>query len=139
MTKLNPKQERFCTEFIQSGSSSEAYRKAFGVTNDNAARASSSRLLKNPAIQARLSELQAQVANEKILTAQEIQERLSAVARREVYETVTLPNGQQVQKPTSIRDAVRALELLAKINALFITRQEIELNGVMPVMIVDDI
>lgn len=138
MTKLNPKQERFCTEFIQSGSSSEAYRKAFGVTNDNTARASSSRLLKNPAIQARLVELQAQVANEKILSAQEIQERLSAVARREVYETVTLPNGQQVQKPTSIRDAVRALELLAKINALFITRQEIELNGVMPVLIHDD-
>lgn len=135
---LNPKQEKFCIEYLQSGNAAAAYKSAFGIANDNAARASSSRLLKNPAIQARLSELQAQVVSEKILSAQEIQERLSAVARREVYETVTLPNGQQVQKPTSIRDAVRALELLAKINALFITRQEIELNGVMPVLIHDD-
>ena len=136
---LNVKQEKFCIEYLQSGNAAAAYKAAFGIANDNAARASSSRLLKNPAIQARLSELQAQVANEKILSAQEIQERLSAVARREVYETVTLPNGQQVQKPTSIRDATRALELLAKINGMFITRQEVDLQGVLPVMIVDDI
>ena len=136
---LNVKQEKFCVEYLQSGNAATAYKAAFGITNDNAARASSSRLLKNPAIQSRLSELQAQVANEKILSAQEIQERLSAVARREVYETVTLPNGQQVQKPTSIRDATRALELLAKINGMFITRQEVDLQGVLPVMIVDDI
>lgn len=136
---LNPKQEKFCIEYLQSGNAAAAYKSAFGIVNDNAARASSSRLLKNPAIQARLSELQAQVTNEKILSAQEIQERLSSVARREVYETVTLPNGQQVQKPTSIRDATRALELLAKINGMFISRQEVDLQGVMPVVIHDDI
>lgn len=135
---LNPKQQRFCVEYLKTGNAAQSYKLAFGISNDNAARASSCRLLKNPEIQARLAELQAEVANEKILSAQEIQERLSAIARREVYETVTLPNGAQFQKQTSIRDSARALELLAKINGLFVNRQEVELSGVLPVVINDD-
>lgn len=136
---LKPKQERFCVEYLKTGNAAQSYKLSFGISNDNAARASSCRLLKSAAIQNRLSELQAEINNEKILTAQEIQERLSSIARREATETITLPNGEQVQKATSIRDATRALELLAKINGMFITRQEVDLNGVLPVFIQDDI
>lgn len=136
---LNPKQERFCVEYLKTGNAAQSYKLSFGISNDNAARASSCRLLKSSAIQNRLSELQAEINNEKILTATEIQERLSSIARREATETITLPNGEQVQKATSIRDATRALELLAKINGMFITRQEVDLNGVLPVFIQDDI
>lgn len=136
---LKPKQERFCVEYLKTGNAAQSYKLSFGISNDNAARASSCRLLKSSAIQNRLSELQAEINNEKILTAQEIQERLSSIARREATETITLPNGEQVQKATSIRDATRALELLAKINGMFITRQEVDLNGVLPVFIQDDI
>lgn len=135
---LNPKQEKFCVEYLKSGNATSAYKAAFGIVNDNTARANSSRLLKNPAIQKRLSDLQAEINDGAICDAKEIQERLSAIARREVTETVTLPNGEQVQKQTSIRDATRALELLAKISGMFITRQEVELNGVLPVVIADD-
>lgn len=136
---LSPKQEKFCIEYLRCGNATAAYKAAYSVTNDGTARVSACKLLKNPAIQARLAELQAEVANEKICTVQEIQERLSAVARREVYEIITLPNGVQVQKQTSIRDSVRALELLAKINSLFVVKQEIDLSGSLPVIIHDDI
>lgn len=135
---LNPKQERFCVEYLKSGHASSAYKSAFGIVNDGTARANASRLLKSVEIRKRLSELQAEINNEKILSAQELQERLSAIARREVYETITLPTGQQVQKQTSIRDATRALELLARISGMFVNRQEIELNA-LPVVIRDDI
>lgn len=135
---LNPMQEKFCIEYIQSGHGKASYKAAFGVTNDGTARVNASRLLKNPEIQARLAELQAQVADKKVCAAREIQERLSSIARRELYETITLPNGEQTQKPTSIRDATRALELLAKINGMFVTKQEIELNGIVPTVIIDD-
>ena len=136
---LKPKQERFCVEYLKTGNAAQSYKLSFGISNDNAARASSCRLLKSSAIQNRLSELQAEINNEKILTATEIQERLSAIARREATETITLPNGEQVQKATSIRDATRALEMLAKINGMFITRQEVDLKALVPVTILDDI
>jgi hypothetical protein len=95
--------------------------------------------LKNPEVQERLKELQSEIESQKICAASEIQERLSSIARRELYETITLPTGQQVQKQTSIRDSVRALELLAKINGLFISKAEVDILGVIPVVIRDDI
>lgn len=137
--KLTAQQEKFCLAFVQSGNAAEAYRQAYSVTNTGTAKANGSRLLKNPAVQSRIAELQAKVEDEKICTAKEIKERLSAIARRALTETVTLPNGEQVQKPTSIRDATRALELLAKASGMFITKQELEISGNVPVVIHDDI
>lgn len=135
---LSPQAEKFCVEYVATGNGKASYQSAFEVTNSGTARVNASKLLKRPEIQARLSELQAEMASAKICRATEIQERLSAVARRELYETVTLPNGEQVQKQTSIRDSVRALELLAKINSMFISKAEVDLQGIMPVIIKDD-
>lgn len=136
---LNPMQEKFCVEYIQSGNGKASYKAAFGVTNDGTARVNASKLLRNPEVQERLKELQTELESQKICAATEIQERLSAIARRELYETITLPTGQQVQKQTSIRDSVKALELLAKVSGLFVTKKEIDLKGLTPVVIVDDI
>lgn len=135
---MTPKQERFCVEYLSTGNAAEAYQRAYGGGRDSA-RTKASALLRKANIQARLSELQAEVVSEKILTATEIQERLSSIARRELYETITLPNGEQVQKQTSIKDSCRALELLAKVNGMFITRQEVDIKSLVPVTILDDI
>lgn len=134
---LSPMKERFCIEYLASGNGKGSYMKAFGVTNEGTARVNASKLLRATEIQARLQELQAEMASAKICRATEIQERLSAVARRELYETVTLPNGEQVQKQTSIRDSVKALELLAKINGMFVSKAEVEFSGT-PIIIKDD-
>ena len=138
MTNLNPKQERFCCEFIACGNATSAYKAAYGAVSGNTARVNASRLLADTRIQERLKELQAEVANERICSVQEIQERLSSIARRELYEVVTLPNGEQVQRPVAIRDATRALELLAKASGMFVQRQEVDMK-VTPVVIRDDI
>lgn len=135
---MTPKQEKFCVEYLSTSNAAEAYQRAYGGGRDSA-RTKASALLRKANIQARLSELQAEVVSEKILTAQEIQERLSSIARREATEIVTLPNGAQVQKQTSIRDATRALEILAKVNGMFITRQEVDLKALVPVTVIDDI
>lgn len=137
--KLTAQQEKFCIEYLKHGNAAQAYKAAYSVTNTGTAKANGSRLLKNPLVQSRIAELQAKVENEKICSAREIQERLSSIARRELYETITLPNGAQVQKPTSIRDATRALELLAKASGLFISKAEVDLQGVLPVVIRDDV
>lgn len=139
MKKLSPKQEKFCQEFLCCGNASEAYKRAYGVTNDNTSRPNASKLLDNPAVQARLDELRAEVADAAICTAKEIQERLTQIARRELYDEIFLPNGEQTRRRTSIRDSTRALELLAKIGGMFVTKAEVDLNGALPVVITDDV
>ena len=135
---LNPMQEKFCVEYVASGNGKASYMKAFEVSNSGTARVQASKLLHRPDIQTRLKELNAEIADSDICSAREIQKRLSQIARRELYETITLPNGAQVQKQTSIRDACRALEMLGKINQMFVAKSEVELNGTLPVVILRD-
>ena len=126
---MNPKQENFLREYAKTGNAGQAYQIAFGLSNANAARASSSRLLKSPD----------ELASDSICQAKEIQERLTQIARNEVTETIYLPNGSSVQKPVAVKDRIRALELLAKINCMFVNKSEVDLKGVAPIVIVDDI
>ena len=135
---LNIQQEKFCVEFVSNGGNGQqAYQAVYGA-DANTARVNASRLLKKPEVQERLKELQAEANSEKILSAQELKERLSAIGRREVTETIFLPNGEQVQKPVAIRDAIRAMETLARISGLYATKPDTEIKNQV-VVIVDDI
>ena len=136
--KMTARQEKFCEEYLQSGNATAAYQAAYGGKSDSS-RASASALLRNANIRSRLAELQAAVTNEKILSAQEIQTLLSSIGRREVMEQIYLPNGEQVQRPVSVRDSIMALQTLAKIQGLFVSKAEVELSGAVPVVIHDDI
>ena len=98
---LTVKQERFCIEYVKSGNATLAYMTAYGQKKSDSARAAASALLRNVKVQSRIKELDEKILDEKILDAKEIQTRLSAIARREVFETVTLPTGEQVQKQIS--------------------------------------
>lgn len=139
MTNLNPKQVQFCCEFIACGNATAAYKAAYGAVSDNTARANASRLLADNRIQERLKEMQAEVVSEKICSAIELQEFLSRVVRREVEEILYLPSGEQVKRPNSVRDALKAAETLARISGLFISKAEVELTGAMPIVICDDV
>ncbi len=136
---LNVQQEKFCVEFVSNGGNGQqAYQAVYGA-DANTARVNASRLLKKPEVQERLKELQAEANSDKILSAQELKERLSAIARREVTETIFLPNGEQVQKKTSVKDAIRALETLARISGLYATKPaDVDVKNQV-VVIVDDI
>ena len=135
---LNVQQENFVAEFVANGGNgTQAYQAVYN-SDKATARANASRLLRKPEVQTRLKEIQAEVTNPKILTAQELQERLSAVARREVSETVLTPHGKLIEKPVSIRDSLVAMQTLARISGLYVNKQEIELSAVMPVVIHDD-
>lgn len=129
------RQEKFCLEFAKHGNATEAYLTAYGTDNERTAGVQASRLLKKPSVQERLKEIQEEIANAKIADVREVQEGLTAIARRELYETVILPNGEQVQKQTTIKDALKALELLCKIHCLFVTKQELNVQSNAPIVI----
>ena len=133
--KLNPKQEKFCCEFVKSGNAGGSYQKIYGTSNSATAATNANRLLKNADIQSRLKEIQDELASTKIANARELQERLTQVIRREIAEEQILPSGERVQKQVGIRDMIRAVELLCRIQGLFINRSEVDLKTATPIVI----
>ena len=131
---LNPKQEKFCLEYATTGNATESYQSAYQMTDESIAATNASRLLRNAKVQKRLKEISDELSSQKIMDAEEIQKRLTAIARGEVDEELILKNGEHVRKQAAIRDVLRALELLAKIKGLFVTKVEGNFSGV-PIVI----
>ena len=132
---LNPKQAAFCAEYVASGVARTAYQQVYQCT-EHSARVNAAKLMRRADIRERIEELQREMCTERIASATEIQQRLTRIARREETETVYLPNGSQVQRAAPIRESLKALELLAKMKGLFITRQEIDLQSVVKKIII---
>ena len=131
---LNPKQEIFCLEYSKSGNATEAYRTAYGATTESIAATNASRLIRNAKIQSRLKELADELSSEKIMDAREVQERLTAIARGEVTEEIFL-NGERTQRQATIRDKLKAIELLCRVQGLFLSKTDINVSGLVPVVI----
>lgn len=131
---LNVRQENFCLEYASNGNATEAYLKAYGTMDFTAAASSASKLLRNSKVKTRLKELADELASKKIATAQELQERLTAIIRGEVTEETILPNGERLQKKVAVRDVLRAVETLCRIQGLFVVKQEVNFKSA-PVII----
>ena len=124
MGKLTVKQEKFCLEYAKTGNATKSYLTAYSKENSySAAGVESCRLLKNPKIKARLKEIQETHNAEKIMQIEEMKTRLTKIARDD----------------SSIKNALKAIELLAKIGGLFISKQELEINSSIPVVIKDNV
>ena len=143
--KLTVKQRRFIDYYIQSGNASEAARKAgyspktaysMGVEN-----------LRKPQVQAAIQTRLAELDSERTADTKEILEYLTAVMRGDAEEEVVVNVGtgkgysqaQKVKAQVSAKERIKAAELLAKVHGMFVTRQEVELNGSLPVVIRDDV
>lgn len=91
---LNPKQEAFCLHYAKTGNATESYKKAgYNPKNDNSAGANARRLLLNDKIKARIAEITAEMASEKIADIREIHEYLTSVIRGETTEDVVVTEG----------------------------------------------
>lgn len=150
---LNVKQEAFCLHYARTGNATEAYKEAgYKVKTERAAYANANRLLKNDSVQARLKELAAEIASDKIASIKEIQEYLTSVMRREHKESVVVTvskersfyepdeNGTMrkntvkeetpviVEIPAKLSDANKAAETLAKMQGGFDNKLAVELT-----------
>lgn len=123
MSELNVRQERFCLEYARNGNATEAYKKAgYKVTSDNSAGTLASRMLQNLKIKKRLAEISEELNSAKIASVREVQERLTAILRQETdEEQVVVVNvgdfmseARKVKRKAQIKDAIRAGELLAR-------------------------
>lgn len=127
----NPKWERFCMEYAQSGNAADAYRRAGYQSRSTAAAASSARrLLISDNIQARLAEIAQETHSEKIMQVAEMQERLTRIARMEQMEDVVVA-AEIVQKRNSATDAIKAIAQLAKMQGV---AENVNINMVVPII-----
>lgn len=137
-TSLTPKQERFCSEYLLDFNAKEAALRA-GYA-ETTAYANAHKLLKKPAIRARIVEMNDKVEKKNIATAEEVREFLTQVVRGEVTEQVPIFVGAGVQqfkdKDITIKDRVKAAELLGKSYALFTDKQSVDIQ--IPVVISGD-
>lgn len=137
---LNPKQEKFCVEYLKTGNATQAYKSAgYQSKSYQAAQANSARLLADEKIQARLDELSAKIEKENIADISEIQAGLTKIFRGQEFTAVMTKEGEVVNLPVSCKDRLKAAEILCKTHGAFLTRQELNIAETIPVVIHDDI
>lgn len=113
--KLTKKQQDFADYYIELGNAEEAAIKA-GYSK-NYARASAYKLLANVGIKKYIDEKMEKLASERIMSAQEILERLSLIANAEITETVVVANAEgysEVEKPPDFKVQIQAMKELLK-------------------------
>lgn len=145
-TKLTPKQERFCEEYLVDLNATQAYKRAgYSVKSDNAAAVESQKLLRNPKIHEQLSDLRKAQSERTEITADRVLAELAAIAFADRTKISNIrENGEIAFTPTdnlsadvkktisgiecgkygikvSTCDKVKALELLCKHLGIFET------------------
>jgi phage terminase small subunit len=119
--KLTELQRKFCDYYIQSGNATESYLKAGYKTKGDGARVNASRLLTNANVQEYIKERNKQLESDRIANMEEVK----------TFWTNTMRNGE-----ADLKDRLKASEYIAKTNAAFIEKREIDAN--IGVTIVDD-
>lgn len=90
MATLTQKQENFCAAYVECGSASDAYRKAYRAENMKAetVHKRASELMANGAVTGRIEFLRKASETKHIMSRQEALERLSDIGRTNLHELV---------------------------------------------------
>lgn len=140
--KLNARQKAFCEYYVASGNATEAAIKA-GYSKSYA-RDRIHILMKSIGISRYIDELMQKLESERIASAEEVLQNLTAMMRGEIQEEVVVVEGEGdgfssariMKKQVSAKERIKAAELLGKRHALFTDKSKIE--GTLPVMIVGE-
>lgn len=143
--KLSERQKRFVDYYLQSGNATQAAKKA-GYSPKTATAIGAENLTK-PQIQAALHTRLKQLESERIAETKEILEYVTGVMRGEHTEEVVVNVGdgkgfthaEKITAQVSAKERLKAAEMLAKVNGLFVQRGELEVSGGVPVVIRDDL
>lgn len=112
---LNARQQRFAQEFAACGNGAEAYRRAgYKAKSNHVAANGAADLLAIPGIQAAITALAKPAADKRIATATRLKRFWT-----DVMEGTERTSG----KPPRLADRLKAAELLAKVQGLFIEKR----------------
>ena len=138
---LNVRQENFCLEYAKCGNATQSAIKA-GYA-EKTAYSQGQRLLKHVEVQNRLQELAKINEDAKIADIKEMQQILTSIIRQESTEEIpmVINNGdwsevQMVEKSTSIKDIINAIDKLGRMQGAFNDKLSLDIA---PVVIKDDV
>ena len=100
VTALSELEERFALEYITCLNATQAYLRIKPGVKYTSARVEASKLLANPNVRAYLAKLGEEIRTDRVMTAQEVLEQLSAIARadqRDIWESA--PGGGMRMRP----------------------------------------
>ncbi len=136
--KLTTKQEMFCQELIHNYfNQTEAYMKAYGVTDRLNAGKMASRLMKNVDVQTRVAELKKEINEQYDVQTGQIIETLSWIIKHAKDGTPEMkmnrdgkfvPTGNKVYDYRAINDATKNLMTLLGLNETKV-KAEVEARG----------
>lgn len=141
---MTEKQKRFADEYLIDLNGTRAYKVAYpSVKKDQVAATAAGRLLRNVEVKTYIDEQLEKIHNEKTADAQEVLEYLTAVMRNEQTEEVVVVEGtgdgcseaRTMEKDTSIKDRVKAAELLGKRYSLFTDKMELDADMALDITI----
>jgi phage terminase small subunit len=127
--KLSEKQKRFCDYYIETGNATEAAKKA--GYSEKTAGAMGAENLKKPQIKNYIDERLKEKDKTRIANQDEILEFLTSVVRGQVTEQVpvTLKEFYEIiDKEPSVKDRIKAAELIGKRFAIFTEKQKIDVE-----------
>ena len=129
--KLNEKQKAFCDFYIESLNATESYQKAYDC-GYNTARTNGARLLTNANIKKYIDDVMQSKDESRIASQDEILQILTDIARGVTEEEVVsfTPMGGELRatKKPSIKDRMKASELLGKRYRLFVDKVEADVT-----------
>lgn len=132
--KLHPRHERFAQEYIKDMNGTKAAER-MGYS-ERTAHSQGSRLLSNVKVRERVAELEAEVKNEAIATAQEVEEFLTSAMRGQLTEEKSYKNAKEKkEKQIAMKERIKAAELLAKRYALLTEKTELSGKDGQPIVI----
>lgn len=124
--KLTVKQKKFADLYIQTGNATLAAEKA-GYSKNTARQIGNENLTK-PYIKSYIDEKMKEIEDKEIAKAEEVLRYLTSVMRGDNTEQIPLMVGDGIQalvpKDISIRDRIKAAELLGKRHAIFTDKIE---------------
>ena len=140
MSKLNEKQKAFADYYIESLNATESYKKVYECSY-NTARTNGARLLTNANIKKYIDEVMSAKDESRIASQDEILQILTDIARgiteEEVVQFSQLGEELRTTRKPTIKDRMKASELLGKRYRMFVDKAELEITE--PITIIDDI
>jgi len=119
---LTQKQENFCLAYIKCGNASQAYRESYNAEKmkEEVVWVKACELLKNGNVSVRVQELRDSATKSAIMSVAERMELLTKIAQNVTFDK----DGN-----AGFSDATKAVDLLNKMDGIYIQKNQTELSG----------
>jgi phage terminase small subunit len=116
---LTVKQKAFADLYIQNGNATQSYKQAgYKYKSDKIAEANSNKLLGTHKVRRYVNEKMESISDDRIMTAQEILTRLTAIGRGEIGKKGTITNADgstsTYEEEAEIKEQIKAMEVIMK-------------------------